>query len=101
MTRDANQKRAILTSWFNGFSRYLRLNHIKKENVYNFDETGFMIGYLQIGIFVWTFLDIQQPVLTDSNDKVLIISIDCISAAGAVLPPLIVAPGVQIPVKRV
>ncbi|CAG9938530.1 unnamed protein product [Clonostachys rosea f. rosea IK726] len=105
LSRDAKrkgvQKRAMLTSWFDCFKGYLQRNCVKKQNVWNFDETGFMIGYLEKGIFVWTFLDINQPVLTDSYDKVTITSIDCISAAGVVIPPFLIAPGVQIPVKWV
>uniref|UniRef100_A0A8H7K8Z9 DDE-1 domain-containing protein n=1 Tax=Bionectria ochroleuca TaxID=29856 RepID=A0A8H7K8Z9_BIOOC len=103
LSRDAKrkgvQKRAILTSWFDCFKSYLQRNRVKERNMWNFDETGFMIGYLEKGIFVWTFLDINQPVLTDSFDKVMITSVDCISAAGAVIPPFLIAPGIQIPVK--
>lgn len=67
---------------------------MKTENIWNIDEIGFQIGYLKNGIFVWTFSEINQPVLTDAHETISITIIEAISAAGAVIPPFIIMPGV-------
>lgn len=66
-TRDAKRKamqdRAHIESFYRGWEQCVEQYDIKLENIWNFDETGFQVGYLQKGTFVWTFIDITQPVL--------------------------------------
>ncbi|KAM4063444.1 Tc5 transposase DNA-binding domain-containing protein [Hirsutella rhossiliensis] len=40
------------------------------HNTWNFDETGFMVGYLHKGTFIWTFREIDTPILSDAHDTV-------------------------------
>lgn len=60
-----------------------------------------MIGYLQKGTFVWTFREVEQPTLTDAHTTVSVTAVESISAAGDSIPPFIILPGVNIPVKWV
>ncbi|KAJ6436253.1 reverse transcriptase [Purpureocillium lavendulum] len=102
-TQDAKRKavedRVTISSWFDGWSKYHSQSNIRKENIWNFDETGFMVGYLQRGGFVWTFTDVDRPILCDSHDRVSVTTIETISAAGETIPPFIILPGVNIPGK--
>ena len=99
--RKAMQDRAHIEAFYHSFEQFIRENHIKPENAWNFDETGFMVGYLQKGTFVWTFLEIEQPILTDAHITVSVTSVESISAAGDSIAPFIILPGVNIPVKWV
>ncbi|KAM4061703.1 DDE superfamily endonuclease [Hirsutella rhossiliensis] len=40
------------------------------HNTWNFDETGFMVGYLHKGTFIWTFREIDTPILSDAHETV-------------------------------
>lgn len=80
--RKAMQDRALVEAFFDGWSRFLTEQKILTENIWNFDETGFMVGYLHKGTFLWTFNEINKPVLTDSHDTVSVTAIEAISADG-------------------
>lgn len=99
--RKAMQDRARIDAFFKSWSKFIHDHNINRENIWNFDETGFMVGHLQKGMFLWTFNEIDKPVLTDSRDLVSVTSIEAVSAAGAVIPSFLILPGVQIPVRWV
>jgi len=62
------------------------------------DETGFRVGCVQ-GHWVWTFDDIESPLLSDPGDRQLVTVLESISASGQVIPPYIILPGVEISAK--
>lgn len=99
--RKAMQDRCYIEAWFEGWKKTLRELHVKPENVWNFDETGFMVGYLQKGTFVWTFREVEYVILTDAHDTVLVTAVEAVSATGAVIDPFLILPGVVVPVRWV
>ena len=99
--RKAMQDRACVEAFFRDWSNFITRHDIRRENIWNFDETGFMVGYLNKGTFLWTFNDIEKPVLSDSHETVSVTAIEAISAVGTSIPSFLVLPGVQIPVRWV
>lgn len=99
--RKAVQDRSHIERWFTGWEKALKELSVKAENVWNFDETGFVVGYLQKGTFLWTYQEVDQPILTDAHDTVLVTVVEAISATGGVIDPFIILPGIVIPVKWV
>ncbi|KJZ70765.1 hypothetical protein HIM_09849 [Hirsutella minnesotensis 3608] len=97
--RKAMQDRARIEAFFKGWSEFIRDEGITRDNVWNFDETGFMVGYLQKGTFLWTFSEIERPVLTDAHDTVSVTAIEAVSAAGKTIPSFLIIPGVQLKVR--
>lgn len=95
------QDRSHIEEWFTGLEKALKELNVKTENVWNFDETGFMVRYLQKGTFLWTYHEVEQPISTDIYDTVLVIVAEAISAAGRVIDLFIIPSGVVIPVKWV
>ncbi|KAJ6438592.1 3-hydroxybutyryl-CoA dehydrogenase [Purpureocillium lavendulum] len=104
-TRDVKRKamedRARVEAFFDGWSSFIAIRGIQRDNIWNFDETGFMVGYLQNGTFLWTFNEVERPVLTDSHETVSVTAVEAISAAGKCIPSFLILPGVQIPVRWV
>lgn len=102
-TRDARRKsmqdRSHIVGFYEGWKDTIIDIGVKLENTWNFDETGFQIGYLKKGTFVWTFEVIEEAILTDSHDLVSITGVEAISAAGEVIAPFLILPGVNLPVR--
>ncbi|KAJ3453677.1 hypothetical protein MRS44_017924 [Fusarium solani] len=100
-TRDAKRKsmedRGLVEKWFHAWREYMR--YVKPENVWNVDEIGFMLGYLLKGTFLWTFAEIDRPILTDAHELVSMTVIEAISATGKTIAPFQIMPGVQLPIK--
>lgn len=95
--RKAAEDRAAIEAWFDAWEKYIRKNNIKTYNIWNFDETGFMVGYLQGGIFIWTFIKVKEPIVTDPNDHYSITVTETINTEGQTISPFIILPGVNIP----
>ncbi|RKK72797.1 hypothetical protein BFJ71_g17471, partial [Fusarium oxysporum] len=95
--------RANVEEWFQKFHTFIEdeENDINLDNIWNIDETGFQIGYLKNGIFLWTFGEIDHPVLTDAHETISVTVVESISAKGRVIPPFIIMPGTQIPSRWV
>lgn len=100
-TRDAKRKamedRGEVEKWFKAWREYMR--YVNPENVWNVDEIGFMIGYLLKGTFLWTFAEIERPILTDAHELCSMTAIEAISAAGKSIAPFLIMPGVQLPFR--
>ncbi|EKJ78434.1 hypothetical protein FPSE_01391, partial [Fusarium pseudograminearum CS3096] len=99
--RKAMSDRANVEEWFTKWTRFVQENDINFSNVWNFDETGFMIGYLMNGIMIWTFIEIDNPILTDAHTTISVTVTESISAKGEIIAPFIIMPGVQIPSRWV
>ncbi|KJZ69545.1 hypothetical protein HIM_11058 [Hirsutella minnesotensis 3608] len=97
--RKAMQDRARIQAFYKGWAEFIAEEGISRENIWNFDETGFMIGYLQKGTFLWTFNEIERPILTDAHDTISVTAIEAVSAAGKVIPSFLIIPGVQLKVR--
>ncbi|KAF6518154.1 hypothetical protein HZS61_002232 [Fusarium oxysporum f. sp. conglutinans] len=99
--RKAMADRANVEEWFAKWTEFFEGNDINFDNVWNFDETGFIIGYLMNGIMIWTFLDIDSPLLTDAHTTISMTIVESISATGGIIAPFVIMPGVQIPSRWV
>jgi hypothetical protein len=98
--RKAMADRANVEEWFRKWHDYAEKG-IDYEDVWNIDETGFQIGYLKNGMFLWTFGEIDKPILTDAHETISVTIIESISAKGRVIPSFIIMPGVQLPSRWV
>jgi hypothetical protein len=97
--RKAVQNRSHIERWFIVREKALKELNIKAENMWNFDETGFMVGYLRKETFLWTYQEVEKPILTDAHDTVLARVVEAISTTGGVIDPFIILPGIMVPVK--
>ncbi|KAM5344596.1 hypothetical protein ACJ41O_013131 [Fusarium nematophilum] len=97
--RKAMQDRAHIEAWFKGWEKTVQELNVKDENTWNFDETGFMVGYLQKGTFLFTYNDVADIILTDAHDTVLVTVVEAVSLSGKVIDPFIVIPGVVLQVR--
>ncbi|KAF4420000.1 hypothetical protein F53441_14406 [Fusarium austroafricanum] len=98
--RKAMEDRANVEEWFNKWKDYTDKG-IDYDCLWNIDETGFQIGYLKIGIIIWTFHAVDRPILTDAHETISVTVVESISATGAIIPAFIIMPGVQVPSRWV
>lgn len=65
------EDRASVEKWFRTWHEYTK-EGVEQEDIWNIDETGFQIGYLKNGIFLWTFGEVERPILTDAHETISI-----------------------------
>jgi hypothetical protein len=72
--------RANVEEWFQKLHTFIEdeENDIDFDNIWNIDETSFQIGYLKNGIFLWTFGEIDHPVLTDAHETISVTVVETI-----------------------
>jgi len=63
-----------------------------KEDIYNFDETGFQIGVISTGKVI-TSIHRTRTVSIQPGNREWITVIESIQATGAVIPPMIIVKG--------
>ena len=82
-----------LLAWFERFYHQYVEKSIVPEDCYNMDETGFRIG---IGKDQWAITkDLKRPMyLLSASNRDLITAVECINAAGNVIAPKLILPGV-------
>lgn len=93
--RKAIQNRAHFEEWFAEYAKIKRENDIPAAFEWNADESGFRVGVLR-GYWVWTYIDIDKPIQTDSDVRTLVTVMEACSAAGETVPPLVILPGVNL-----
>jgi hypothetical protein len=72
--------------------KVIKEHQIKKENIYNFDEKGFLLGQ-GLKCRVITKRGKKSPKLTQDGSRELVTCIETISADGRVLPPMYIFKG--------
>ena len=96
-TLDLHRKNANrqdeLQAWFEKFHHLYVERGIQAEDCYNMDETGFRIG---IGKDRWSITKDRDKrlYLPSANNRDLITAVECVSAAGKVISPMFILPGV-------
>lgn len=80
-----------MEDWFKLIGEQLRNPDILPENVYNMDETGVLLSVLST-LKVLVSSDKPQPHRKAGVKRTLVTAIECISADGRSLPPLIIRP---------
>ena len=77
--------------WFDLIGKELANPDITPENVYNMDETGVLLGHAATVKMLVHSKDTRRHRSTGVK-RILVTSIECVSAAGIALPPLIIWP---------
>ena len=84
-----------MAEYFSKLERVMKEKGITQLDVWNMDETGFRIGCGRAQLVVT--LDTRKPLrMTDPDNRDYITSVECISSADEVIPPLIILAEVHI-----
>ena len=93
--RQAAQERKDIDEHFRKFEAKVKELEIQKEDIHNFDESGFRIGCLQQGQVVWTYADVQAVYISDPDNRELVTLLECISGSSKVsCDPMIIMSGI-------
>jgi len=84
-----------VVNWFDLMRAQLEETDVLQENVYNMDETGVLLSVLGSSKYL---VSAEMPKTHRGTDtkRTLITAVECISADGRSLPPLIIFPGVDL-----
>ena len=86
---------AKIVNWFDLMRVQLEETGVMQENVYNMDETGVMLSVLGSSKYLVS-AEMQKTHRGAGSKRTLITAVECISADGRSLPPLIIFPGVDL-----
>ncbi|KAI9038375.1 uncharacterized protein KD926_010911 [Aspergillus affinis] len=95
-SRQISYKRAkcedpkVIQAWFQRVQAAIAMYGIADEDIYNFDETGFAMGLAATAKVVTRSSCEGRPFLIQPGNREWITSIECINAAGWVLPAYLV-----------
>ncbi len=82
----------IVREFFAELDDTLKSYGISLSDIYNMDETGFMIGMAKDQVVI--LLDPKRPTyLASSTNKDYVTVVECVSGDGNVLPPFVALPG--------
>lgn len=84
-----------IVNWFDLMRAQLEEEGVMQENVYNMDETGVLLSVLGSSKYLVSAEMHKSHRGTDSK-RTLITAVECISADGRSLPPLVIFPGVDL-----
>jgi DDE superfamily endonuclease/Tc5 transposase DNA-binding domain len=92
LTRKAAHDPVLIADWFNRFKALQDEFGVVREDIWNFDETGFRIG---VGRNQWivTTCTSKRSYRTTNGTWTLITSVEAISAGGAVINEMLIIPG--------
>ena len=82
----------VLEHHFKLFDSTIRKWQIQKSNIWNIDEKGFLLG-VAAKVKVVCRQGRKNPRYTQDGNRELITVLECVSAQGIVLPPLVVTKG--------
>jgi hypothetical protein len=84
-----------VVKWFDIMRAQLEEADVLQENVYNMDETGVLLSVLGSSKYL---VSAEMPKTHRGTDtkRTLVTAVECISADGRTLPPLIIFPGVDL-----
>jgi len=83
----------IIKDWFGLVQHTIAQYGIDEHDIYNFDETGFQMGVISTAKVVTGAERSNRPVAVQPGNREWVTAIDCISAAGWSLPPVIIFEG--------
>jgi len=89
----AAQERTEIEKHFQFFQKLMLDLDIRLEDVWNFDETGFRIGCL-LGQIVFTHTENKAVYISDPENRELVTSMECISASGETIDPMVILQGI-------
>ncbi|KAG2001081.1 hypothetical protein GB937_010526 [Aspergillus fischeri] len=83
----------IIQEWFNRVQIIIMQYGIVFEDIYNFDETGFVMGLVATAKVVTRAEMLSWPFLIQPGNREWVTSIECINSTSWVLPPCIIFKG--------
>jgi hypothetical protein len=97
--RKYNYQRALcedpkaINQWFKTLEALRKENGIQREDIYNFDETGFAMGLIATSRVVTRAEILGKPHLLQPGQREWVTAIECIGSTGYVVPPCIIFKG--------
>jgi hypothetical protein len=82
-------------NWFDLMRAQLEEVDVLQENVYNMDETGVLLSLLGSSKYLVS-AEMRKTHRGTDTKRTLITAVECISADGRSVPPLIIFPGVDL-----
>lgn len=86
---------AKIVCWFDIMRAQLEETNILQDNVYNMDETGILLSALGSSKYLVSS-DMEKAHRGTGARRTLITAVECISADGRSLPPIVIFPGVDL-----
>jgi hypothetical protein len=83
----------IIRDWFRLVTNTIAKYGIRSNDIYNFDETGFMMGMIQSGMVVTGTERREKPKSVQPGNREWITVIQSINAEGWSIPPFIIGAG--------
>jgi hypothetical protein len=87
------ENRPLLSQWFKELEEVILKYGIAPEDIWNFDETGFMIG---IGKDQWVItrdIKTEKPYIGINSEREYVTVVEAVNAVGQHAPPLIICAG--------
>jgi hypothetical protein len=82
----------IIRNWFRLVANVIAKYGIRPDEIYNFDETGFMMGVIASGMVVTGAERRGRPKSVQPGNREWITVIQAINAEGQAIPPFITSP---------
>ena len=83
----------VIRGWFELIKDTITKYAIVDSDIYNFDETGFMIGVISTGIVVTSSDGRKQAKKTQPSNREWVTVIQAVSSVGYAVPPFLVVAG--------
>jgi hypothetical protein len=83
----------IIRNWFRLVQNIIAKYGIRSDDIYNFDETGFMMGIIMAGMVVTGSERQGRPKSVQPGNREWITVIQAINAEGQAIPPFIIGAG--------
>ncbi|KAH7471139.1 hypothetical protein FOMA001_g13604 [Fusarium oxysporum f. sp. matthiolae] len=84
---------SIIRSWFRLVQNTIAKYGIRSDDIWNFDETGFMMGIIMAGMVVTSSERQGRPKSVQPGNREWITVIEAINAEGQSIPPFIIGAG--------
>jgi hypothetical protein len=82
-----------INAWFSLIENIIAKHGIRSDDIYNFDETGFMMGVIMSGMVVTGTERRANPKRVQPGNREWVTAIESINAEGWALPPFIIVAG--------
>ena len=82
-----------MQEWFDLICRTVQEYGIANEDIYNFDETRFMMGVISTAKVVTSAERAGRPFFTQPGNREWVTVIECITSQGWVTPPIVIFEG--------
>jgi hypothetical protein len=82
-----------ISAWFKLVEETRQAYSVLDDDVYNFDETGFMMGVAATSKVVTSSDTTGRAVTVQPGDRDWVTTVECINASGWCLPPLVILSG--------